>query len=64
MVVVGPEDPLVKGVHDFFLSDDALKHVAVIGPQKKAAELEGSKEFAKEFFIPSQHPNGSLRKFH
>ena len=39
MLVVGPEDPLVNGVHDFFLNDDALKHVAVIGPQKAAATL-------------------------
>ena len=46
LVVVGPEDPLVKGIHDFFLSDAALKNIAVIGPQKYAAQLEGSKEFA------------------
>ncbi|MGK0307515.1 MAG: phosphoribosylamine--glycine ligase, partial [Urechidicola sp.] len=51
LVVVGPEDPLVQGIHDFFLEDEALKKVAVIGPQKAAAELEGSKEFAKEFMI-------------
>ena len=44
MVVVGPEDPLVQGIHDFFLADDALKNVTVIGPQKAAATLEGSKE--------------------
>src|SRR5690606_33006507 len=49
MVVVGPEDPLVQGIHDFFLNDKELKHVAVIGPEKAAAELEGSKEFAKAF---------------
>ena len=47
MVIVGPEDPLVMGIHDFFLNDQTIKHVKVIGPQKKAAELEGSKEFAK-----------------
>jgi phosphoribosylamine--glycine ligase len=49
LVVVGPEDPLVKGVHDFFLNDEELKSIPVIGPQKYAATLEGSKEFAKTF---------------
>ena len=49
VVVVGPEDPLVNGIHDYFLNDESIKHVSVIGPQKVAAELEGSKEFAKEF---------------
>ena len=51
MVVVGPEDPLVKGIHDFFLADADLKNIPVIGPQKAAAELEGSKDFAKEFLF-------------
>jgi phosphoribosylamine--glycine ligase len=49
MVVVGPEDPLVKGVYDFFRDDEALKAVPVIGPSKAGAVLEGSKEFAKGF---------------
>lgn len=49
MVVVGPEDPLVKGIHDYFLADEELKRIPVIGPQKQAATLEGSKEFAKKF---------------
>jgi len=49
MVVVGPAVPLVAGIHDFFLSDPALKNIPVIGPVKKGAELEGSKEFAKRF---------------
>jgi phosphoribosylamine--glycine ligase len=49
MVVVGPEDPLVKGVYDFFRNDEALKSVPVIGPSKAGAVLEGSKEFAKGF---------------
>ncbi|HRN98372.1 MAG TPA: phosphoribosylamine--glycine ligase family protein, partial [Flavobacterium sp.] len=48
MVVVGPEDPLVAGIYDFFAADDALKQVAVIGPSKTGARLEGSKEYAKE----------------
>jgi phosphoribosylamine--glycine ligase len=49
MVVVGPEDPLVKGVYDFFRNDEALKAIPVIGPSKAGAVLEGSKEFAKGF---------------
>jgi len=63
MVVVGPEDPLVKGIHDFFLNDDKLKHVSVIGPQKKAAELEGSKEFAKEFLYRHNIPTAAYQSF-
>jgi phosphoribosylamine--glycine ligase len=63
MVVVGPEDPLVQGIHDFFLEDSALKHVAVIGPQKAAAELEGSKEFAKEFLIRHDIPTAAYKSF-
>ncbi len=63
MVVVGPEDPLVKGIHDFFLSDDALKNVAVIGPEKAAAELEGSKEFAKEFMYRHNIPTAAYQSF-
>lgn len=49
MIVVGPEDPLVKGIYDFFKSSPETKHIAVIGPSKEGATLEGSKEFAKEF---------------
>lgn len=63
LVVVGPEDPLVKGVHDFFLNDDAIKHIAVIGPQKIAAELEGSKEFAKEFLYRHNIPTAAYESF-
>ncbi|WP_341215311.1 phosphoribosylamine--glycine ligase [uncultured Wocania sp.] len=63
MVVVGPEDPLVKGVHDFFLNDDSLKQVSVIGPQKEAAELEGSKEFAKEFLYRHNIPTAAYESF-
>ncbi|WP_066222782.1 phosphoribosylamine--glycine ligase [Formosa haliotis] len=63
MVVVGPEDPLVKGVHDFFLNDEQLKHVAVIGPEKAAAELEGSKEFAKEFLFRHNIPTAAYKSF-
>ena len=49
MLVVGPEDPLVKGVYDFFRDDETLKNIPVIGPSKAGATLEGSKEFAKGF---------------
>ena len=49
MIVVGPEDPLVRGIYDSIKNDDKTSHIAVIGPSKKGAELEGSKEFAKEF---------------
>ncbi|MFO7869132.1 MAG: phosphoribosylamine--glycine ligase [Bacteroidales bacterium] len=49
MVIVGPEDPLVHGIHDFFKTNTDIAHIPVIGPQKKAAQLEGSKQFAKEF---------------
>ncbi|OBX22629.1 phosphoribosylamine--glycine ligase [Gelidibacter algens] len=63
MVVVGPEDPLVQGIHDFFLNDEALKHVAVIGPQKAAAQLEGSKEFAKQFLCRHNIPTAAYQSF-
>jgi len=63
MVVVGPEDPLVNGIHDFFLNDDQLNHIAVIGPEAKAAQLEGSKEFAKEFMYRHQIPTAEYRSF-
>ncbi len=51
MVVVGPEVPLVEGIHDFFLADELLKKVSVIGPVSRGARLEGSKDFAKEFML-------------
>ena len=63
LVVVGPEDPLVNGIHDFFLNDDQLKDVAVIGPQQAAAELEGSKEFAKEFMSRHNIPTAAYQSF-
>ena len=63
MVVVGPEDPLVKGVYDYFAADDKLKNVAVIGPTKAAAELEGSKNFAKEFMQRHNIPTAAYKAF-
>lgn len=63
MVVVGPEDPLVKGVYDYFAADERLKEVAVIGPTKAAAELEGSKNFAKEFMQRHNIPTAAYKAF-
>ncbi len=63
MLIVGPEDPLVNGIHDFFLSDKELKNIPVIGPQKLAAQLEGSKEFAKEFMDRHQIPTAKYQSF-
>ncbi|WP_340158830.1 phosphoribosylamine--glycine ligase [uncultured Maribacter sp.] len=63
LVVVGPEDPLVNGIHDFFLDDNELKNIAVIGPEKLAATLEGSKEFAKEFMMRHQIPTAQYKSF-
>lgn len=63
MVVVGPEDPLVNGIHDFFLNDNELKNVPVIGPQKAAATLEGSKDFAKEFMMRHNIPTAAYQSF-
>ena len=63
LVVVGPEDPLVNGLHDFFLQDHDLAHVLVIGPEKYAAQLEGSKEFAKEFMFRHGVPTAKYKSF-
>ncbi|MFI8603741.1 phosphoribosylamine--glycine ligase [Cellulophaga baltica] len=63
MVIVGPEDPLVNGVHDFFLNDNDLKNIPVIGPQKAAATLEGSKDFAKEFMMRHNIPTAAYESF-
>ena len=63
MVIVGPEDPLVNGIHNFFLNDDELAYIPVIGPQKAAAELEGSKEFAKKFMMRHNIPTAAYESF-
>jgi len=63
MVVVGPEDPLVNGIHDFFLADADIRHVPVIGPVKQAAMLEGSKDFAKQFMIRHNIPTARYETF-
>ena len=62
-VVVGPEEPLVLGIHDFFLNDPELSHVSVLGPQKKAAKLEGSKAFAKSFMNRHNIPTAAYAEF-
>ena len=63
IVLVGPEDPLVKGIYDFFQQDNSIKHISVIGPSKAGAMLEGSKDFAKAFMIRHNIPTASYRTF-
>ncbi len=63
MVVVGPEAPLVAGIHDFFLGDDSLKNMPVIGPDRSAARLEGSKDFAKSFLTRHNIPTAAYKSF-
>lgn len=63
LVLVGPEEPLVKGVHDFFLADEQLKNIPVIGPQREGAQLEGSKDFSKEFMFRNNIPTAASRTF-
>ncbi|MCE3279706.1 MAG: phosphoribosylamine--glycine ligase [Bacteroidetes bacterium] len=63
MVVVGPEDPLVKGIHDFFLADAEIKDIPVIGPQKDGAQLEGSKDFSKRFMFRHNIPTAKYETF-
>lgn len=63
MVIVGPEDPLVNGIKDYFLAQESLKNVALIGPSKKGAILEGSKDFAKEFMFRYNIPTAKYKSF-
>ena len=63
MVVVGPEDPLVKGIVDFFLADDSIKHISVIGPTAAGAQLEGSKAFSKAFMQRHGIPTAAYKSF-
>lgn len=63
MVVVGPEDPLVNGIYDYFLKDDLLKDIPVIGPSKEGAQLEGSKDYAKEFMFRHNIPTAAYESF-
>ena len=61
MIVVGPEDPLVKGIYNFFQNDPLLSHIAVIGPSKEGAQMEGSKEFAKGFMMRHHIPTAGYK---
>jgi phosphoribosylamine--glycine ligase len=63
LVVVGPEDPLVKGIHDYFLADTALRKIPVIGPTAKGAMLEGSKDFSKAFMLRHNIPTARYQSF-
>jgi len=63
MVLIGPEEPLVKGIHDYFLDRADLRHVPVIGPQQQGAQLEGSKDFAKQFMVRHGIPTAASQSF-
>ena len=63
MVVCGPEAPLVAGISDFFKNDEALKNIPVVGPSKEGAQLEGSKEYAKEFMMRHGIPTAAYKAF-
>jgi phosphoribosylamine--glycine ligase len=63
IVIVGPEMPLVKGIRNFFLNDELLQNIAVIGPDKTGALLEGSKDFSKQFMIKYQIPTAAYQSF-
>ena len=63
MIVVGPEDPLVNGIRDFFEADETLSHIAVIGPNAMGAKLEGSKEYSKEFMMRHNIPTAKYASF-
>ncbi|MHC8948650.1 phosphoribosylamine--glycine ligase [Sphingobacterium hungaricum] len=63
IILVGPEEPLVKGIHDYFLAREDLRHIAIVGPQKQGAQLEGSKDFSKEFMERHQIPTAAYRTF-
>jgi phosphoribosylamine---glycine ligase len=63
LVLVGPEEPLVKGIHDFFLQDEVLKDIPVIGPKKDGALLEGSKDFSKQFMVRHNIPTARYASF-
>jgi phosphoribosylamine--glycine ligase len=63
LVLVGPEDPLVLGIHDYFLQDEVLKEIPVIGPKKDGAQLEGSKDFSKQFMFKHGVPTAKYKSF-
>ena len=63
LVVVGPEEPLVNGIYDYFEANDRLKQIAITGPSKAGAQLEGSKAFSKEFMVRNHIPTARYREF-
>ena len=63
LVIVGPEDPLVNGIYNFFKEDEQLKSISLIGPSKEGAQLEGSKQFAKEFMFRHNIPTAKYQAF-
>jgi phosphoribosylamine--glycine ligase len=63
IILVGPEEPLVKGIHDYFLAKEDIKHIAIIGPQQLGAQLEGSKDFSKEFMFRHNIPTAAYKSF-
>ena len=63
MIIVGPEEPLVKGIYDFFKSDPLTAHIHIIGPSKEASRLEGSKAYAKAFMFRHNIPTAAYREF-
>lgn len=63
MIVVGPEEPLVNGIWDYFHQNEKLRHISVIGPSKEGAQLEGSKHFAKEFMMNNNIPTARFKTF-
>jgi phosphoribosylamine---glycine ligase len=63
LLVVGPEEPLVLGIHDFFVNDEQLSHIPVIGPKKEGAILEGSKDFSKQFMERHHIPTAKSKSF-
>ena len=63
LVLVGPEDPLVNGIYNFFKDDELLETVSLIGPSKEGAQLEGSKKFAKEFMLRHNIPTAKYQAF-
>ena len=64
LIVVGPEEPLVKGIYNYFLDQDELKDISVIGPSKEGAQLEGSKDHAKAFMLRHKIPTAAYQTFH
>jgi phosphoribosylamine--glycine ligase len=63
LVVVGPEEPLVRGIFDYFQSDDQIRHVPLVGPSQEGARLEGSKDFAKTFMLRNGIPTAAYKSF-